>query len=224
MHFRVGILLLALLGSVSSFSGIAKYTVNDFASETPMLIFIYYESDKSKCLACSSYKKWLSSFPEKTLGVFTIKRINFNTDPIMALRFKTNSFPTFFLQHKNRFKNITDIDILEHDISYRKSYSNDIDAVLKNPRILDSVRTIEGYESPASCISLGYAYLFAVAYSGMRILDRVSGMLPSDGVVFGGVTLCLVILLSKILIRNNYRIWKKPLENAEPEKNTRKSK
>lgn len=167
-----------LLGySSASFSEIENYSTKDFESTVPFLIFIYYDSPNSTCLACGSYKKWLSSFPNKSVGAFTIKKINFNTSPILALRFRATRFPTFFLQHKKRFKDISNVDLFDQ-IHYGKLYENEIDAILKNPRILDSIETLEGYRAPSSIFSWLYAYSFTASMMIVNILDRITESMP----------------------------------------------
>ncbi|KAI5136165.1 uncharacterized protein NESG_02009 [Nematocida ausubeli] len=213
MKISIFFVFLALIqNSKETFSEIQNYTVNDFSSNTPMLIFIYYNSKNSTCLACESYKKWLSSFPDYTVGAFTIKKLNFNTDPVLSLRFKATSFPTFFLQHKKRFKDITAVDILDHNLSYDKKYENDIDAILKNPRILDYVETLEGLRAPSSIAMLIYAHVFTVFMLSFNVLDRIA-----EYVSFRLVMTSLAIIFASSVIIRILRSNQKKIKTKEAE-------
>ncbi|KAI5192299.1 hypothetical protein NEMIN01_1928 [Nematocida minor] len=195
------VFLLFLQNSSQNFSELETYSSRDLKSTEPMMIFIYYDSPGSSCLACESYKKWLGSFSGGTVGVFKIKTINFNIDPLLALRFKATSFPTFFLQHRNRFKNITAVDIFDYNISYDKKYENDIDAILKNPKILDNVETREGIYAPSSKLLLVYAYCFTWAMITISILDRIAEAVPLSVIMFG---LCIIAIVSFFIKRKHH--------------------
>lgn len=191
------VFLLFLQYSVQEFGDLKVYSKHDLAEEEPTMIFIYYDSPENRCMACESYKKWLGTFKDGSVGVFKIKTLNFNTDPILALRFKATSFPTFFLQHKDRFKNITAVDVFGHSIPYDKKYENDIDAVLKNPRILDSVETIEGLFAPSSKLLLVYAHIFTWAMIIISTLDRISEAIPMSTMLLGICIIGMATLLIK---------------------------
>ncbi|EIJ87306.1 hypothetical protein NEPAR07_0904 [Nematocida parisii] len=206
------VFLLLIQNSKETFTEIQTYTVEDFNSNTPTLIFIYYNTKESTCFSCESYKKWLESFEDYKVGVFSIKRLNFSDDPILALRFKATSFPTFFLQHKKRFKNITSIDILDHNLSYDKKYHNDIDAILKNPRILDRIETLEGLKAPSSVLMLVYAYAFTCLMTVINILDRISEIASFKFVI---TTLSITLSVSVLIRLINRRHANIKLCNAQ---------
>lgn len=189
------VFLLFLQCSLQEFSQLKTYSTEDLHKNEPTLIFIYYDSPESSCMACESYKKWLGSFISGSVGVFSIKTLNFNTDPILALRFRTTSFPTFFLQHRNRFKNITAVDIFNNNIPYDKKYENDIDAILKNPDILDRVETVEGIYAPSSKLLLLYAHVFTWMIVLVSVLDRVSEAVPTSTLILGLCVIGMALLL-----------------------------
>lgn len=199
------VFLLFLRCSLQEFAELKTYTTADLAEDEPTMLFIYYDSPDNTCMACESYKKWLGSFTDGSVGVFKIKTLNFNTDPILALRFKATSFPTFVLQHRNRFKNITAVDVFNHNIPYDKKYENDIDAILKNPSILDNIETAEGIYAPSSRLLLAYAYLFTWVMLSISVLDRVSEAVPMSTLLLG----VFIIALSALLLRKKEPIKKK---------------
>ncbi|KAI5171162.1 hypothetical protein NEFER03_0564 [Nematocida sp. LUAm3] len=170
----------------TQFSRIKEYTKHDLRAQEPILLFIYYDGeDKGKCMACESYKPWLSSLQGK-IGAFSIRRLNFNKDPLLVLRFRTTHFPTFFLQNGKHFKNITEADFFDLGIKYHKQgYINDIDAILRNPSVFDKIKTISSWKSPFSSISLAYAYGLSYLMMISYMVDQVNTMFPTWMVLLG---------------------------------------
>lgn len=195
--------------------GISRYTKKDLEENKPVLIFIHYEGqNKEKCMACEGYKKWLST-KNGTIPPYAIKEINFATHPIMALRFKTTRFPTFFLQHRQKFKNISDVDFSELEVSYgSKTYDNDIDAILKNPEVLDKIPTLEGIFAPSSSLTSMLAFAFALFLWFSYVTDIIDETVPSS-------LLLTVFAVAGLLVLAKQR-KKEGVEEAAPSKGARK--
>ncbi|KAI5179772.1 hypothetical protein NEOKW01_0235 [Nematocida sp. AWRm80] len=181
-------------------SEIPEYTTKDLYSEVPMLLFIYYDGeDKGKCMACQEYYQWLLSLNGK-ISSFTIKRLNFNSNPSLVLRFKTVQFPTFFLQYKQRFKNISAVDFYGLGIMYTNDrYINDIDAIIKNPRVFDKIDTLEGFKSPSSKWSLVYSKVLSLMLMVTYIHDIFSVIVPIWALLMG---ILFLLGITRMLKRN----------------------
>ncbi|KAI5186046.1 hypothetical protein NEHOM01_1249 [Nematocida homosporus] len=199
--FVLWLCLVTYLATISEqFESIPKYTKSDLVSPDPILLFIYYDGqDKGKCMACEGYKQWLTQLRHQ-IGVFKIKRLNFYTSPTLVLRFKTTNFPTFFLQYQQEFKNITDVDFFNLGLRYHNNrYANDIDAILKNPQVLDRITTLKGLKAPSSICSLIYAQVLAVLLSTAHCLDILHALIPY-WVLF--LTILVLLLAARLCKRS----------------------
>lgn len=181
-------------------TGIERYTKEDLLSaQEPLLIFIYYEADSThrKCMACEGYKKWLLN-SNGVIGPFKVKSINFFSDPILALRFRAVNFPTFFVQYRKAFKNISDVNFFSLQIKYSKEkYKNDIDAIIKNPKAFERIKNIPSIKSPLSVFSLIYAHSMFIFLTLSHLLERIERYIPS----WAGLSLVFSVLILFAIIR-----------------------
>jgi len=185
--------------SCSSFGLIEKYVEKDLCSSPPTFIFIYYDGEnKGKCMACESYKAWLGAQNGK-LDVFTIKTLNFFENPKLALRFKATQFPSFFIQYEDKFKNLSNIDFLllpQNGLDSHQKYSNEIDAIFQNPRLIENLPVISGFRSPNSLYSWAYSRVMCFVLGAAYILDHISSVFPLWGIFLS----IFIAVLSKVVL------------------------
>lgn len=204
-------LLLSLVASVwAGWNDVETYQEADLHCPTPIFLFIYYDgANKGKCMACEQYKPWIASL-KGTIGAFTVKKLNFNDHPRLALRFRATEFPAFFIQHQGMFKNLSALSFYDLGIAYQdKLYANDIDAIFQNVQVVDKIPLISGIKAPSSTASLLYSYLFMGVLLSSYLLDRLVEAVP----VWALLLTTFALLVSTSLVKSSLS---KPSSSAPP--------
>lgn len=178
---------------------VERYTREDLFSGERILLFLHYEVDGAQCLSCEGYIPYLARLHKR--GEVRVRRLNFAEDPLLALRFRSFFFPSFFLQEGGSFRNLTSVDFREVHIPMgpERTYDNDIDALLQNPAAVRQIKPIPPWVSPGAPLSSAAAVLLCVAFFVSRALDYALYLVPFW--LLSSLLLFLIVLSLHLTVR-----------------------